>query len=102
MLPNCNNLVGNRVATTCQIRKLVISLTIHPADVFAAAGHPGKFFDTWSKDRQGDDQLQTIDPEEIGGLLASELHSREADFRNDADLRVAGDLVSALLRKITP
>jgi len=45
---NCNNLVSKRVASAVHIRKLLISLTNHPATVFTAASQSGKFFDTWS------------------------------------------------------
>jgi hypothetical protein len=72
-----------------RIRKLLISQPILRADISAIARQTGKFFDTWSNTVK-----MTV------GSLTCALLGREADLRNDADLRVAGDLVSALLRKI--
>ena len=61
---NCNNLVSNRVATTCRIRKLLILLTIHKMRMFSTPRQTGKFFDSRSNHRQFNGQQQTTDVEE--------------------------------------
>src|SRR6266404_455531 len=96
---NCNNLVSNRVASPPGIRKRLISLTNRRAAVFVASSQSGKFLDTWSTHIQIAGQVHTTYTEETLRRGRQSRFIAEAKIRNDAQLRMAVHLVSALLAK---